>query len=132
MPEAVLVENVKPFANSSRHSNALFTKKNAPRANVATNDPWSPRYDPLRANRSAKTIESPLVRRRIVLKPPRKILWTSPGAGQTNPVSGLFIRRKRYAPKSVPKNAISPKTKSHIPRERFSRRANGHLPPDPS
>src|SRR5256885_17224658 len=72
---------------------------------------------------------SPLVRRTIVLNPPQKMLWTSPGLGQTNPVSGLFIRRNTNAPNKVPKNAIAPKTKSHIPSDRFSSRANGHFSP---
>src|SRR5437867_1021508 len=129
MLDAGFVENVNPDANSSFHSNALFTMKNAPRANVATSDPCSPRYDPCRANISAKTIVSPLVSKMIVLNPPQKMLWTEPGWGQANPLNGLFIRRNTKAPKSVPKNAISPKMKSHIPRERFSRRSNGHFSP---
>src|SRR5437879_6713337 len=132
MLDAVFVEKVNPPANSSRHSNALFTMKNAPRANVATKEPCRPRYDPLRANVSAKTIVSPLVNKTIVLNPPKKMLWTSPGLGQTNPVSRLFIRRNTYAPNSVPKNAISPKMKNHIPRETFSSRANGHFSPTAS
>src|SRR5437667_7459659 len=129
MLDAGFVENVNPDANSSFHSNALFTMKNAPRANVATSDPCSPRYDPCRANISAKTIVSPLVSKMIVLNPPKKMLWTEPGWGQANPLSGLFIRRNTKAPKSVPKNAISPKMKIHIPRETFSRRSNGHFSP---
>src|SRR2546426_12744491 len=125
MLDAELVENVKPFAKSSFHSNALLTMKNTPRANVATREACSPRYDPRRANVRAKTMVSPLVRWTIVLNPPQKMLWTSPGRGQTNPVTELFIRRNTNAPNRVPKNAISPKTKSHMPSDKFSSRANG-------
>src|SRR5256714_14223307 len=129
MLDAELVENVKPFAKSSFHSNALLTMKNTPRANVATREACSPRYDPRRAKVRAKTMVSPLVRRTIVLNPPQKMLWTSPGLGQTNPVSGPFIRRDTNAPNRVPKNALSPKTKLHIPSDRFPSRSNGHFSP---
>src|SRR5437870_12399793 len=101
MLDAGFVENVNPDAKRSFHSNALFTMKNAPRANVATSDPCSPRYDPCRANMSAKTIVSPLVSRMIVLNPPQKMLWTDPGWGHANPLSGLFLQRDTYGLKRV-------------------------------
>src|SRR2546426_9880076 len=101
MLDAGFVENVNPDANRSLHSKGLFTMKNAPRANVATSDPCSPRYDPCRANMSAKTIVIPLVRRMIVLNPPQKMLWTERGWGHANPLSGLLIRSKTDAPQTV-------------------------------
>src|SRR5436309_15965007 len=90
MLDAGFVENVNPDANSSFHSNALLTMKNAPRANVATSDPCRPRYDPSCANISANTILSPRLSKRIVLNPPNKTSWTEPGWGQESPPTGLL------------------------------------------